>query len=140
MKTKIKVLLLLSISLFSVISVESIRDAFCFDVKNAYAANITYEYIYRNGVEVLVSTSQRNQSRTLSMDQLCSTYGMNSETLRSNLGLSYSDIANSYVVEVWCSNVSDPNIFCVRDDVGTRIVTSNGNSYMLPIVPELMDY
>lgn len=138
MVKKIKLAHVLLASLVSLLFVDSFRSVLGFDYQNAYAEVTIMSIPDGNGGEIVISTSQRNASRTLSIDQYCSEYYIDLESFSSQL--SNLNIAEAVIGEVWCETVSDPNSFCNRNQVAAKLILSSGNWYQLPVIPINMDY
>jgi hypothetical protein len=138
MTNKIKLVHIVLASLVSLFFVDSFRNVLGFDYQNAFAEVTVMSIPDGNGGEIVISTSQRNTSRTISIDQYCSDYCIDQSSFYSQL--SNLNITDAVIGEVWCETVSDPNSFCNRNQVAAKLILSSGNWYQLPVIPINMDY
>lgn len=138
MAKKVKLAHVIIVSLVSLLFVDSVRNVLGFNFQNAFAEVTVMSIPDGKGGEIVISTSQRNASRTISIDQYCSDYCIDPSSFYSQL--SNLNITDAVIGEVWCETVSDPNSFCNRNQVAAKIIMSSGTWYLLPVIPINMDY
>ena len=123
-KYNIHFLILLAL-IASLISIDAFRKVFLFDTRIAYAANEpTYGWTMIDGAEVQIQFETTLTSRNLSIKEFSDIYGYHVES-------------GQMVVEQWCKQ--HDNSQCQLRFVGAFLV-DNGNTTLLPVIPQYMYY
>ena len=109
----------------SLTAIDSLREAFLFGTKTAYAANEPwYCWMNTEDGEVMIQFETSLTSRNLTVKEFCQIYGINLES-------------GSNIVEPWCQQ--HDNSLCEMQYVGA-FLEENGCWTKLPVTPEYMYY
>ncbi|MBO4561430.1 MAG: hypothetical protein J5705_05625 [Bacteroidaceae bacterium] len=109
----------------SLTAIDSLREAFLFGTKTAYAANEPwYCWMNTEDGEVMIQFETSLTSRNLTVKEFCQIYGINLES-------------GSNIVEQWCQQ--HDNSLCEMQYVGA-FLEENGCWTKLPVTPEYMYY
>lgn len=117
-------ILVLTVSMATLISIDTFRDFFIPNAKVAYAGESWYGIMYRGSEEIFIEFETTLVSRDLSVKEFNKIYGMELVT-------------NSPIKELWCSPLD--NAMCEVEYVGAYI-DNNGSYTRLPVLPEFTHY
>lgn len=112
--------------LMSVISIESLRSAFSFDTKTAFADDFELMQVPRNGTETWVMLRQYNATEWYTPESWAASGGANVGEYGLNGSYSSTALNLNMILENYC----DPKkkAFCFLDDTGIFVVSPTGET------------
>lgn len=117
-------ILVLTVSMATLMSIETFREFFIPNLKVAYAKEPWYGIMNTGTEEIIIEFETTLVTRDLSAKEFNKIYGMQIET-------------NSPITELWCTSLDDA--MCEVKQMGS-FINNNGNYTRLSVLPELSHY